>query len=95
MDFNTPHMGGHSLVTALRYADTTRHMIEFEVRSEHCPYGTVGSRMRLFLTEDGYTEALERQNCKQIKIRHHACVIEGNLVYDRKKNKSRRRRHKP
>lgn len=90
MEFNAPHMGGHSLLAVLRYSDTTRHMIEFEVRSEHCPYGEIGSRMRLFLSDDGYADALERQNRRQIKIRRYAHVMGGNIVYERKKKKRRR-----
>lgn len=90
MDFNTPHTNGHNLVAVQRYLDTTRHMIEFDVISPKYPGGAVGSRMRLFLSDSGYIEALEHQNSKHIKIRLHAYVIEGNLVYDGKKKKRRR-----
>lgn len=68
--------------------DSTWHMIEFDVLREDSSVGSAGKRMRLFLDEDGYARALVHQKCKQIKIRRHAFVIEGNLVYDRKKNKS-------
>ena len=40
--------------------------------------------MRLFLTEAGYSRALESQKKGHIKIRSHAKVLSGNLCYDRK-----------
>lgn len=80
----------HRLTDVIRYHDNTRHMIEFEVRSIQSPIGAIGGKLRLFLTDAEYTEALEHQNSKHIKIRRHAYVIEGNIVYDRKKNKRRR-----
>ena len=81
----------HRLTDVVRYHDDTRHMIEVEVRSRQSPIGAIGDKLRLFLTDAEYIEAQERQNSRHIKIRRHAYVIEGNIVYERKKNKHRRR----
>ena len=40
--------------------------------------------MRLFLTEAGYGKALENQEKGFIKIRNHAKVRGGDLLYDRR-----------
>ena len=36
--------------------------------------------MRLFLTEDGYQAALQSQQCREIKIKRYARVIEGHIL---------------
>ena len=41
-------------------------------------------KMRLFLTDAGYSKALENQEKGHIKIRNHAKVLSGNLHYDHK-----------
>ena len=40
--------------------------------------------MRLFLTDAGYSKALENQEKGHIKIRNHAKVLSGDLHYDHK-----------
>lgn len=59
-------------------------MIVFDVLSHESPVGFKGDKMRLFLTETGYSKALENQDKGFIKIRNHAKVLAGNLHYDRK-----------
>ena len=83
------HTQEHQLTDVIRYHDDTRHMIEFAVRSSF-PLGAIGDKLRLFLTDAEYIEALEHQNNRHIKIKRHAYVIEGNIVYERKKKKRRR-----
>ena len=41
-------------------------------------------KMRLFLTDAGYSKALENQEKGHIKIRSHAKVLSGDLHYDHK-----------
>ena len=43
-----------------------------------------GEKMRLFLTDTGYSKALENQEKGHIKIRNHAKVLSGDLHYDHK-----------
>ena len=80
---------GHDLLALERFMDSTRHMIEFDVLSRESPVGDKGNRERIFLLEEGYAKALASQKRGEIKIRRHARVIEGHLVYDRKKEHSR------
>jgi hypothetical protein len=90
MDLDSNNIQGHPLVSLERYRDSTRHMIEFDVMRDDTPFERTGQRMRLFLSDDGYTDALERQNHRQIKIRRYAHVMGGNIIYERKKKKRRR-----
>lgn len=48
-----------------------------------------GEEMWLFLTEDGYQAALQSQQCREIKIKRYARVIEGYIL-DFKPGKHRR-----
>ena len=48
------------------------------------PVGWKGEKMRLFLTDTGYSKALENQEKGHIKIRNHAKVLSGDLHYDHK-----------
>ena len=79
-----PKLAGHDIMGLERFADTTRHMIVFDVLSNTSPVGNKGERMRLFLTEQGYQKARENQDRGFIKIRNHAKVTAGNLRYDTK-----------
>ena len=65
-----------------RFDPEVTHMIVFDVLSGESPIGDKGSRMRLFLTDEGYRKALENQKQQYIHIRNHAKVISGNLQYD-------------
>ena len=73
---------GHDIMALERFAPEVTHMIVFDVLSSESPIGDKGDRMRLFLTEFGYRNALENQGNQYIHIRNHARVIAGNLKYD-------------
>ena len=64
-------LSGHDIMALERFDPATRHMIVFE-------------KMRLFLTDTGYSKALENQEKGHIKIRNHAKVLSGDLHYDHK-----------
>ena len=80
---------GHDILAVERFQDSTRRMIEFVVRKRVNPYGNPGDEMRLFLSESDYQKALESQNRQEIRIRRCAHIIEGHILYDKKKNKNR------
>lgn len=50
-------------------------MIVFDVLTHDSPVGWKGEKMRLFLTDAGYSKALENQEKGHIKIRSHAKVL--------------------
>ncbi len=64
-------------------------MIEFVVRKRRNPYGSPGDEMRLFLSEADFQKALESQGRKEIRIKRYARIIEGHILYDKKKSKKR------
>ena len=57
------------------------------VRKPRTPYGSPGDEVRLFLTEDGYRQALDAQRSQQIKIKRYAHVCRG--PYPRFSNRKR------
>lgn len=59
-------------------------MIVFDVLTHDSPVGWKGEKMRLFLTDAGYSKALENQENGHIKIRNHAKVLSSDLHYDHK-----------
>lgn len=75
---------GHDYMDLARFDEHTRHMIIFHVLTHDSPVGDKGDRMRLFLSDKGYRNALENEKCGNIHILCHAKVIGGNLHYDRK-----------
>lgn len=75
---------GHSYMDLNRFADDTRHMIIFDVKSGDCAWGDKGERIRLFLNDAGYGKAKEFQEQGQIKVVSHARVSAGHLFYDKK-----------
>lgn len=77
-------LAGHDIMALERFDPDTRHMIVFDVLSHDSPMGWKGEKMRLFLTEAGYGKALENQEKGFIKIRNHAKVRRGDLLYDRR-----------
>lgn len=82
-------LSGHDILALERFMDNTRHMIEFDVLTYESPVGDKGERMRLFLSDEGYSKAQATQTRGDIRIRRHARVIEGHLLYDRKKEHAR------
>ena len=73
---------GHPIDDVMRFAKTTRHMIIFNVLDYACPVGDKGDRQRLFLSDEGYADALASQSRNECKILRHAQVIDGALHYD-------------
>ncbi len=87
-DISARELKGHNILAVERFRDNTRWMIEFSVLRP-CTYGSPGDEVRLFLTEDGYRQALDAQRSQQIKIKRHAHVVEGHII-DFKPKKKRR-----
>ena len=73
---------GHEYLDLNRFAEGTRHMIIFDVKSDDSPWGFKGDRMRLYLNDTGYGKAKDFQEKGYIQIRSHARVIAGDLHYD-------------
>ena len=63
-DISARELKGHNILAVERFQDSTRWMIEFAVRKPHTPYGNPGDEVRLFLTEDGYRQALDAQRSR-------------------------------
>lgn len=80
MDISARELKGHNILAVERFWDNTRWMIEFSVLRPSTAYGSPGEEMRLFLTEDGYQAALQSQQCREIKIKRYARVIEGHIL---------------
>ena len=77
-------LSGHDIMALERFDPATRHMIVFDVLTHDSPVGWKGEKMRLFLTDSGYSKAFENQEKGHIKIRNHAKVLSGDLHYDHK-----------
>lgn len=86
-DIPIREMKGHDILAVERFQDNICRMIEFVVIKQSNPYGSPGDEMRLFLSESGFQRALESQNRREIRIRRTAHIIEGHILYDRKKSK--------
>ena len=54
-------LSGHDIMALERFDSATRHMIVFDVLTHDSPVGWKGEKMRLFLTDTGYSKALENQ----------------------------------
>ena len=87
-DISARELKGHNILAVERFRDNTRWMIEFSVLRPGS-YGSPGDEVRLFLTEDGYRQALDAQRSQQIKIKRYAHVVEGHIL-DFKPKKKRR-----
>lgn len=86
-DISARELKGHNILAVERFRDNTRWMVEFAVRNPRTPYGSPGDEVRLFLTEDGYQAALLSQQRREIKIKKCAHVIEGHVLYIKKKRR--------
>ena len=73
---------GHDIMALERFAEDTRHMIVFDVLTWDCPVGDKNERVRIFLTDEGYKQALESEGRGEMKIVRHARVRKGDLFYD-------------
>ena len=72
-DISAKELKGHSILAVERFNDNIHWMIEFLDNQ-------TGDEMRLFLTDDAYQDALERQKNRTIKIKRYARVIEGHIL---------------
>ena len=86
-DISARELKGHNILAVERFQDSTRWMIEFAVRKPRTPYGSPGDEVRLFLPEDGYQAALLSQQRREIKIKKCAHVVEGHVLYVKKKRR--------
>ena len=86
-DISARELKGHNILAVERFQDNTRWMVEFAVRKPRTPYGSPGDEVRLFLTEDGYQAALLSQQRREIKIKKCAHVVEGHVLYVKKKRR--------
>ena len=86
-DISARELKGHHILAVERFQDETRWMIEFSVRKPNTAYGSPGDEMRLFLTEDGYQAALLSQQRRELKIKKCAHVVEGHVLYVKKKRR--------
>ena len=77
---------GHNILAVERFRDNTRGMIEFSGLRPGS-YDKHGDEMRLVLTEDSYQAALLSQQRREIKIKKCAHVIEGHVLYVKKKRR--------
>lgn len=86
-DISARELKGHNILAVERFQDSTRWMVEFAVRKPRTPYGSPGDEVRLFLTEDGYQAALLSQQRRELKIKKCAHVVEGHVLYVKKKRR--------
>ena len=84
-----PVSGGHALWAVERFADSTRHMIVYDQPVYDTPVGVEDKRLRRFVSDEEYAEALRAEECGDIKIVEHSDVIEGHII-NRKKHKGGR-----
>ena len=84
-DIPIRELKGHDVLAVERFQDSICRMIEFVVRKPSNSYVSPGDEMRLFLNEADYQKALESQNRREIRIRRTAHIIEGHILYDRKR----------
>ena len=85
-DISARELKGHDILAVERFRDSTCWMVEFSVLRP-CSYGSPSDEMRLFLTEEGYQAALLSQKRREIKIKKYAHVIEGHVLYVKKKRR--------
>ncbi|MDR2531289.1 MAG: DUF5720 family protein [Oscillospiraceae bacterium] len=72
---------GHDIMALERFAEYTRHMIVFDVLTWDCPVGNKDKRVRIFLTDEGYKQALESEGRGEMKIVRRARVKKGDIFY--------------
>ena len=73
---------GQDIMELQRFAEDTRYMIIFDVLTWDCPVGDKGERVRIFLTDEGYKQALESEGRGEMKIIRRARVRKGDIFYE-------------
>ena len=91
MGIHSEVIRGHDILAVERFWDDTRHMIIFDILSNRSGLGKPWQRLRMFLSDDGYAQALASEKRGDIKILKHASVVEGHLIPDKKSKKRRRK----
>ena len=74
---------GHGYMSLYRFMEDTRHMVIMDILTDKS-IGEKGDRMRLYLTPEGYRNALKNEKEGNFKIISHAYVSNGHLYYDKK-----------
>ena len=77
---------GHDVMDISRFIEDTRHMIIFDVLKYECPVGNKGERVRIYLSDNGYQQAIQSQERGEMKIICHARVKRGDLYFDAPEN---------
>jgi len=72
---------GQGISDIQRFAEDTRHMIVFDVLMNESPVGFQGERIRVFLSDEGYSRAIESEKHGDILITRHYRVCKGELIY--------------
>ncbi len=91
---------GHTEYSNIRFEDGTRHMVIFEAAHDlpelegfrlelPIPYRNMSYRVRLFLTDAEYRNIRRWAAADKVRILHHANVINGYLVDDKKRRKTK------
>lgn len=80
---------GHDLLAVERFRDDTSHMVEFIVCGRQTGWGVPGSKVRLFLNQEGYRDVLEARRRGELRITRHADVIEGHILPERRRKHRR------
>ena len=79
-------IGGHGELDVKRYHNDTRHMIIYDGYCDS-PMGEQWTRLRQFLTEEEYATAKDAEQLGKIRIVKHAAIVEGHILWDRKRRK--------
>ena len=72
---------GHDLTGPERYAPYTRHMVVLDIRNNYIGQKP-GACVRLFLSDEGYSEVVQADWRGFVKIIRYARVRAGELEYD-------------
>jgi len=73
---------GQDIMALERFMEETRHMIVYDVLEWECPVGDKGERIRIFLSDEGYKQAIESEGRGEMKIVRHARICRGKLFFD-------------
>lgn len=79
-------IGGQGELDVKRYHNDTRHMIIYDTLCTS-DMGERDTRLRQFLTDEEYAAAKEAERIGNIKIKKHAVVVEGHIIWDRKRRR--------
>ena len=79
-------IGGQSELDVKRYHNETHHMIIYDTLLSSA-MGEQGERLRMFLTETEYATAKHAEEIGNIRIVKHAAIVEGHILYDKKRRR--------